>query len=572
MQSLHAGCSLTTRSTNNKAAEFKCGHNPCCVTAVPIQECSPEFLQLESSIRALSTAIHEIQGQCEFRIPTSCGPYTVDKDRSRAFSHLATLLTTGSPLGRQRVAVTGGSSHHGFYINATEIVVGNEQQKSNEPAAVRLTTILPSGKSLKQLAEDKRPLSEISLAEHAGDVFQALRLFGKHKYSRQKRTLDRFIVRRCHPEIHRRLQNAVGLLDPPLHDVLSKWELHSVDPVRESWLVIPYPIILIQNFGIPHRPMSRWPDRTELLFNRETFPRWKQFFLSLLRVVIATVGGLDTQHSDTTADVVLALHFLRLFLSFGPARAILDAPTIAPMLHLLPQHKLEYHDRQERSPVDIIFGAWNAVVAYDAAVSSLTARRSTASEILRCSLPKVHLIHSSIASKTCSMDSIPHIMRSKVIPALKLSKYYISVVETVISRHLSVAEFPGTVHCEASMMGIAYAFSDGKYSRGDIALERTNADAFREAFEGYSNTIGVTEKSCQICYWLSEELSLSNGYFNLRQSHGKTVPWSPPRFGIPFSVLRNLELELLELLKDSTQRWLEQKTRWPRELDVSQPF
>ncbi|KAJ7134515.1 hypothetical protein C8R44DRAFT_729933 [Mycena epipterygia] len=437
-----------------------------------------------------------------------------------------------------------------------------------------MNPILPSQKTLKQLAEDKRPPSEITLIEHAGDVFQALRLLSQDIYSNERRLLECFIVRRCHWEINRRLQNAIRLLNPPLHDILTKWELQSADQIREEWLVVPYPPILLENFSIPHRPMSRWPDRMELLFNRETFGVWKKFFVSLLRVVIATVTGLQPQQSNSPTDVVLALHFLRIFLSFGPARVILEAPSLRPILleQLLPQHKLDWVDRQEKHPIDIIFCAWSAVVAYDSAVASLTSRHSTTSAILRYSLPKVHVLHASMASLTKSMDSIPHIMRSKVIPALNLSKYYTGVVETLISQHLCVTQFLGAVHCEASMMGIAYAFSHGKYAKGDVALETSNEHVFNDAFEGHSNVIGVTEKPCQICCWLSEDLMLSNGYFKLQGSHGKTVPWSPPRFGIPLLVLQNLELELLELLTDSTQRWLEQKTRWPRELQNCRSF
>ncbi|KAJ7935478.1 hypothetical protein B0H13DRAFT_1948043 [Mycena leptocephala] len=106
------------------------------------------------------------------------------------------------------------------------------------------------------------------------------------------------------------------------------------------------------------------------------------------------------------------------------------------------------------------------------------------------------------------------------------------------------------------MMGMAYAFGDSHYVKGDL---ESHPDDFFDVFEGYSNTIGIAEQSCQICYWLSEELLLSNEDFNLPGSHGRTVPWSPPRFGIPLSILSNLEAELLELLMDSTQLWLEQK-------------
>ncbi|KAF7365372.1 hypothetical protein MVEN_00409500 [Mycena venus] len=517
------------------------------------QKLTPEFLRLEQSIRALSTAVNIIQGQCQSPASDSHELAVTDKERARVFSHLATLLTTGSPLGRQTIAVTGGSSPRGFYINATDVVVKNESDpRDNEPAVVKLNAILPSRKTLKQLAEDRR---RVTLIEHAADLFQALRLASQNLYNGDQRLLECFIVRRCHQEITRRLTSAVELLDPPLHDVLTKWELQCGDEIHEEWLMNPFPLILIRSSFIPHRRAIRWPNQVELLFSRDTFTPWKNFFVSLIKVVVSTVTNLRPERRGSSAmDAVLSLHFLRLFLSFGPARTILNLPSLKSKLEiLLPRH----HGVRDKCVTQVILQRWTAVVAYDAAASSLTARHCTVASILRQSLPKVHLIDVSVTSTESnkSMDSIPRIIRSKVMPAINLSKDHMRMVETLIAQHLSVAEFSGAVHCEAHIMGIAYAFCRGG--------ERRDAQAFLDAFEGHSNTIGVAEQSCQICYWLSEELSLPNGegYFNLQGSHGRTVPWTPPRFGIPLSVLGKLEVELLELLKDSTYRWLEEQLK-----------
>lgn len=135
------------------------------VPAFTIQEPTPELLRLESSIRALSTAIHEIQGQCQFCPPDPDDARSADDDRSKVFRHLATLLTTGSPLGRQRIAVTGGSSHRGFFINAAEMVVGDDRDARLELAAVQLSAVTPTKKTLKQLAEDKFVIPFLILLE-----------------------------------------------------------------------------------------------------------------------------------------------------------------------------------------------------------------------------------------------------------------------------------------------------------------------------------------------------------------------------------------------------------------------
>ncbi|KAJ7644259.1 hypothetical protein FB45DRAFT_1053050 [Roridomyces roridus] len=543
-------------------------------TAFPIHPPTPEFLRLEGSIRALSTAIYRIQAQCEFSGPPSSDTIaSVDEERAIVYGQISTLLTTGvgSLVGRQQIAVTGGSSHRGFFINVTEVVACHSDTFL-EPAVVQLSQCLPSQKTLKQLAEDRRPLSDITLAEHAGDVLQALHLISQDIYAKDRRLLECFIARRCHPEISRRLNCAVSLLDPPLHEVLNKWELHPNDHLREDWIVIPYPLILLESFCIPHRPSTRWPDRRELLFNRQTFGVWKKFFVSLLQVVSSTVAAFEPEQTESAADLVLALHFLRLFFSFGPARTMLGIASLRPILlqSLSPEHQVDLltivdHELQVKSPVDIICRTWAAVVAYDVAITSLVSRHSAALFILRHSVPSVHIIHAPSRKTSKIMDSIPRIMHTKVLPALKLNKHHADVVEALISEHLTVADFPGHVHCEAALMGVAYVFSSEDRPVKESVSWAKNLPAFYDAFEGHSNAIGHDgDQSCQICSWLSEELLLSNGHFTLQgssRSSAKTIPWSPPRFGIPLHILRNLESELLDLLIDSTQGWLQQKTR-----------
>ncbi|KAF7346153.1 hypothetical protein MSAN_01842100 [Mycena sanguinolenta] len=273
-------------------------------------EVDPEFLRLESSIRALSTAIHIIQGQCQFPVFGSHEVEITDKDRIRAYDHLATLLTIGSPLGRQTIAVTGGSSPHGFYINATETVVKDARGPQgiyNEPTVLTLNAILPSKRTLQQLAEDSRPA--VTLLEHAADVFQALRLASQNLYTADQRLLECFIFRRCHREIARRLKIAVELMDPPLHDVLKNWELRCGDKVKEEWFMIPYPLVLLESSCIPHRRASQWPDRFEFLFNHDTFSSWKKFFVSLLKVTISTVTVLLPALRGSATDAILSLAF-----------------------------------------------------------------------------------------------------------------------------------------------------------------------------------------------------------------------------------------------------------------------
>ncbi|KAK7048221.1 hypothetical protein R3P38DRAFT_2868063 [Favolaschia claudopus] len=517
---------------------------------------SPEFLRVESSIQALSTAIHLIQRQCQSYQTNSYDVVLAEKDRARVFTHLSTLLTTGSPSGRQTVAVTGGSSHNGFFINATENVVAQEHayHGSSRPKVVE---ILPSNKTLKQLAEPRRSSSRIPFPEHAGDVLQALRLASQDRQGTDHRLLECFVIRRCHREIIRRLKSALDLSNPPLHDVLAKWDLQNGDHINEEWFPIAYPKIFIESSRIPYRPIAHCPDKFELLFNRHTLDLWKNFFVSLIRVVIDALSGPRPERRANVTDIVLALHFLRLFLVFGPAREILQVRSLESRLESLLQPPA--CGPQDGTTTESILRAWTAIVAHTTAVASLTARNGTVMSILRQSLPKVHIFQTSMpATPKPTMESIPRLMRCRILPALNLGPKRLVMAESLISRHLFAAEFDGHVHCEAGMMGITCAFS---HDAPQANLNDPNQlNAFYSAFEGHSNTIGTTEPACQICYWLSEELQTPQGSFNLQASHEReVVPWTPPRFGIPLSVLNRLEVELMELLKDSTERWIEHR-------------
>ncbi|KZV70414.1 hypothetical protein PENSPDRAFT_579395, partial [Peniophora sp. CONT] len=58
--------------------------------------------------------------------------------------------------------------------------------------------------------------------------------------------------------------------------------------------------------------------------------------------------------------------------------------------------------------------------------------------------------------------------------------------------------------------------------------------------------IGVSKKCCWTCWQLYKLLEACDSGFDLPGSHGTIYAWSPPEFGIPIAVLRDLRHGLLK--------------------------
>jgi hypothetical protein len=69
--------------------------------------------------------------------------------------------------------------------------------------------------------------------------------------------------------------------------------------------------------------------------------------------------------------------------------------------------------------------------------------------------------------------------------------------------------------------------------------------------------VGVGKKSCFCCYWLAQLLQVDDdGSFLVPGTHGIVFPWTPPVFGIPVSVLEQLEKILIQKLTRITEVWI----------------
>jgi hypothetical protein len=141
---------------------------------------NPPVTQLEKSIRALTTAIQLLQPQsAATETPIQARP-TKYQALSKAYNHLAILLTQGSEAdngaGRQVVAVTGNSSGSGLSVSALEEIddldqlpsilhmsfTQNADSRSNDGILLKVQAIQPSRKTLEDLADPSKKCAPLS--------------------------------------------------------------------------------------------------------------------------------------------------------------------------------------------------------------------------------------------------------------------------------------------------------------------------------------------------------------------------------------------------------------------------
>jgi hypothetical protein len=134
---------------------------------------SPPVTEVEKNIRALTTAIHLVQPQSAVTVTPIPAKQHRDQALSKAYNHLATLLTQGSEAedgsstGRQVVAVTGSSNTSGFSVVAFQEIedldnlpsVWNFASTQNfdiDGVLLKVEEIKPSGKTLEDLDDPSK--------------------------------------------------------------------------------------------------------------------------------------------------------------------------------------------------------------------------------------------------------------------------------------------------------------------------------------------------------------------------------------------------------------------------------
>jgi len=136
------------------------------------------------------------------------------------------------------------------------------------------------------------------------------------------------------------------------------------------------------------------------------------------------------------------------------------------------------------------------------------------------------------------------------------------LVEEFKGRVLPV-KFCGTVHCEASLMGMIIACKDNMAPLPD-GVKRKELEALKKVVmdDGVS-AIGVGKKCCWCCASFAGILRVAHPRisFQVPASHGLLFPWALPTIGISLPVAESMENALKELWCREVGRYAEDFSR-----------
>lgn len=188
------------------------------------------------------------------------------------------------------------------------------------------------------------------------------------------------------------------------------------------------------------------------------------------------------------------------------------------------------------------------IVAWHAATASLLT--PTYSKIIRGGLSLSLLEIPRASSDIANFDDI---CGAYFTGSSKSVVAYKDLAQSILKPHLPQT-FPGTVHAEATLMGLlAYFSSSSSRVAFEMPLRDDHVATLDKLLEPATteNVIAVGRKCCWCCDRLRLELlSANNMRFKFPGSNGVIYPWSPPRMGVDLKVLQRLENALFqELLK-----------------------
>ncbi|KAF9505023.1 hypothetical protein BS47DRAFT_596474 [Hydnum rufescens UP504] len=135
------------------------------------------------------------------------------------------------------------------------------------------------------------------------------------------------------------------------------------------------------------------------------------------------------------------------------------------------------------------------------------------------------------------------------------------LTETVNNKLPTQTAFTGTVHCEASLMGLIISSVVDVGPLPNYLTKETVEGAFKglTTETGFA-TIGVGKKCCWCCAWLAKRLHIAHPEikFDIPRSHGQMYPWALPPVGVTVEDALALEGELEGILDRVVRRVVEE--------------
>ncbi|KAG1873600.1 hypothetical protein DFJ58DRAFT_759202 [Suillus subalutaceus] len=528
---------------------------------------SSDFALVEKRIRALTTILanmgHRSRGEPSFdlqQIPS-------------LLCHFVNLLTPGdvfSPEVKKAIAVTGAIIHDGVNERFQTLVVTQNLYPRSSLTESKLEQVTKSPKSFQEIVNSN---DDVSLNEHISEIWTALASF--EPSTDNHIALSRFVINRCRRKVFTRIFLYQKTWHVDVAQTLVDWTPKANELPETHWLDAPHWFSLIglpPDKDVPKRKQGP-PDNqvTQLEFSSNTVHLWASFLGHLILMLerYAAQAQKMENEGDTlgfkTAMTQLSncCAALNCFVSWDAdvVKTLLTKTTLASKFYGFTDGHGEDEDLYDSDESDDlnaesressgshVLRHLKGIVAWHAAIASLTT--PTYSKIIRSelSLSLLEIPHASF-----DIANLDDIYEASPFNALFLSKSSIAfkdLTKSILKRNLSQT-FSGTVHAEATLMGLLTYFSS---SSSRVAFEMPLRDDHVAALDKLlepattENVVAVGRKCCWCCDRLRIELLGANRTrFKFPSSNGVIYPWSPPRVGVDVKVLQRLEFALFQEL------------------------
>ncbi|KAF8553934.1 hypothetical protein OG21DRAFT_1497340 [Imleria badia] len=531
------------------------------------------FNEVSRRIRTLTSILQALKARSE--------PTCHRENVPRFLRHFVTLLTCGDkhcPYAAKVVAATGRIESDG---TARTLLVTQNRDLKSEESTLRVTEIHKAEKSFDDIVNG--PADASSLEDHIADIWAALKQYNKGAADEQNNlvALQRFVVTRSYRKLSARFQEDRQSFDGRrLFDVIKTWEpLEGEDDeakLQPRWVPIPGALAHIFPDLMPEEYRRDVGGQLQWKLSNKTSPLWVRLLVTILMGLDRSIrsaekplkgvgrNALTPEQSSAVADVAVWCNSLYIFVFWKEVLQDLLENTslgehLGGSLNFKDVKNEENEDDTELMPEPnehtnkTVLRYLKTVVAWHAALEYLTDQR-VSKRVTTNFLVGLVKVSPGNKSMLTAKELVP-MYRRRIDPG---DDDNVKRKVRVLEEHCKSLTFTGTVHAEASLMGLlAYEHYNRDKSRnnGDPIEGEGLLDDFLGRQLDTVNEIAVSKKCCWCCYRLAKLLQdrLPN-QFGLPGTHGLVYAWNPPAVGIDVEVLTDLEDDLWTELQKALQQ------------------
>ncbi|KAF9508254.1 hypothetical protein BS47DRAFT_1350567 [Hydnum rufescens UP504] len=373
-----------------------------------------------------------------------------------------------------------------------------------------------------------------------------------------------FIFRSCLPEITHRLAGDVYVFDRPVEDILNGWS-----PTEPNDVLTPKRVHLKSDY-----PILRSLLANILVAGTDNQYEWSIGTASVwIAALCRVIKEPKTRLGYALGRLILTSSSLH-FLSFGiPIRQLLSLNSIQVALNRARKYFVDYStapdDGAEMAPErgedasSMFLRYLRSAVAWVSAMNYIFhgVKSSRTFKDITLNFAMTPLASpNECAPEGPFVDGAVTYMLKKLGSGAQSEKAK-ELIEEFKKTVLPVA-FRGTVHCEASLMGMIVACKDSTIPL-PTGVRREELEVFKNVVtDNGVGVIGVGKKCCWCCSQLAEQLNIAHPHISLQvpASHGLVFPWALPSIGISLAIAESLETALKEV-------WHQQVGKFAEEFD-----